>query len=171
MPLLNVIIVLIVVGVLLYLVNQYLPMDRKIKSILNLVVVIAVAGMDAALISVSGVATGTDAGTYTSNMQVSLSGSALTNYNTPVITNADLVVSPKTITVTNTGTITGTTSAAKRPSAQAAAARWWLRAEKASASSRGIAYCFARFSAVSVPRPRRRASSSASFFASSWLSG
>lgn len=42
MSLLNVILVLVVVGVLLWLVNQYLPMDRKIKSILNLVVVIAV---------------------------------------------------------------------------------------------------------------------------------
>ncbi|MDZ4700778.1 MAG: Thivi_2564 family membrane protein [Rhodothermales bacterium] len=42
MPLLNVVIVLIVVGVLLWLVNQYIPMDRKIKSILNAVVVIAV---------------------------------------------------------------------------------------------------------------------------------
>ncbi len=42
MPLLNVVISLIVVGVLLWLVNQYVPMDRKIKSILNGVVVIAV---------------------------------------------------------------------------------------------------------------------------------
>ncbi len=42
MPLINVIIVLMVVGVLLWLVNTYLPMDRKIKSILNGVVVIAV---------------------------------------------------------------------------------------------------------------------------------
>jgi hypothetical protein len=40
MPLLNVIIVLIVVGVLLWLVNTYIPMDRKIKNILNAVVVI-----------------------------------------------------------------------------------------------------------------------------------
>ena len=62
----------------------------------------AMVPADAALISVSGVATGTDAGTYTSNMSVSLSGSALTNYSTPVITNANLVVSPKTITITNT---------------------------------------------------------------------
>ena len=40
--LLNIIIVLIVVGVLLWLVNNYIPMDRKIKNILNAVVVIAV---------------------------------------------------------------------------------------------------------------------------------
>ena len=42
MPLLNIFIVLIVVGVLLWLVNSYIPMDRKIKSILNVVVVILV---------------------------------------------------------------------------------------------------------------------------------
>ena len=42
MPLINVVIALIVVGVLLWLINQYIPMDRKIKSILNAVVVIAV---------------------------------------------------------------------------------------------------------------------------------
>jgi len=38
----NIIIVLIVVGVLLWLVNNYIPMDGKIKSILNIVVVIIV---------------------------------------------------------------------------------------------------------------------------------
>ena len=42
MPLLNIFIVLIVVGVLLWLVNTYIPMDGKIKSILNVVVVILV---------------------------------------------------------------------------------------------------------------------------------
>ena len=42
MSLINLIIVLIVVGVLLWLINTYLPMDGKIKSILNAVVVIAV---------------------------------------------------------------------------------------------------------------------------------
>lgn len=36
------IIALIVVGVLLWLINTYLPMDGKIKSILNAVVVIVV---------------------------------------------------------------------------------------------------------------------------------
>jgi hypothetical protein len=40
MPLLTVVIVLIVVGVLLWLVNTYIPMDGKIKKILNVVVVI-----------------------------------------------------------------------------------------------------------------------------------
>lgn len=42
MPLLTVLIILIVVGVLLWLVNTYIPMDRKIKNILNVVVVIVV---------------------------------------------------------------------------------------------------------------------------------
>ncbi len=42
MPLVNIIIILIVVGVLLWLVNAYIPMDGKIKSILNGVVVIFV---------------------------------------------------------------------------------------------------------------------------------
>ncbi|MGO9243428.1 MAG: Thivi_2564 family membrane protein [Verrucomicrobiia bacterium] len=42
MPLLNVVITLIVVGILLWLVNNYIPMDGKIKSILNAVVVICV---------------------------------------------------------------------------------------------------------------------------------
>ena len=38
----HVVILLIVIGVLLYLVNAYVPMDAKIKNILNIVVVIAV---------------------------------------------------------------------------------------------------------------------------------
>jgi len=42
MPLFNVLLVLIAVGVLLWLVNNYIPMDRKIKNILNVVVVIVV---------------------------------------------------------------------------------------------------------------------------------
>ena len=42
MPLLTIVLVLIVVGVLLWLVNTYIPMDGKIKSMLNAVVVIAV---------------------------------------------------------------------------------------------------------------------------------
>lgn len=40
MSLLTVLIVLIVAGVILWLVNTYIPMDRKIKNILNAVVVI-----------------------------------------------------------------------------------------------------------------------------------
>jgi hypothetical protein len=42
MPLLNIVIVLILVGVALGLINRYIPMASSIKSILNVVVVIAV---------------------------------------------------------------------------------------------------------------------------------
>jgi 1-acyl-sn-glycerol-3-phosphate acyltransferase len=42
MPLISVVVTLIVVGVLLWLVNTYIPMDGKIKQILNVVVVICV---------------------------------------------------------------------------------------------------------------------------------
>ena|ERR1019366_3640663 len=42
MPLLQVVLTLIVVGVLLWLVNRFIPMAGSIKSILNAVVVIAV---------------------------------------------------------------------------------------------------------------------------------
>ena len=40
MPLLTILLVIVIVGVLLWLVNTYIPMDSKIKSILNAVVVI-----------------------------------------------------------------------------------------------------------------------------------
>ena len=42
MPLIQVVLTLIVVGVLLWLVNSYIPMAGSIKSILNAVVVIVV---------------------------------------------------------------------------------------------------------------------------------
>jgi len=42
MSILTILIVLIVAGVILYLVNNYIPMDHKIKNILNVVVVIVV---------------------------------------------------------------------------------------------------------------------------------
>ncbi len=42
MPLIQLVEILIVVGVVLWLVNRYIPMQRTIKSILNAVVVIAV---------------------------------------------------------------------------------------------------------------------------------
>lgn len=40
MPLVTILLVLIIVGVFLWLINSYIPMDSKIKSILNAVVVI-----------------------------------------------------------------------------------------------------------------------------------
>jgi hypothetical protein len=42
MDLMSLVITLIVVGILLWLVNNYIPMDGKIKRILNGVVVVAV---------------------------------------------------------------------------------------------------------------------------------
>jgi hypothetical protein len=44
MPILTILIVLIVAGVILYIVNNYIPMDGKIKNILNAVVVLVVIG-------------------------------------------------------------------------------------------------------------------------------
>ncbi|MEP7221888.1 MAG: Thivi_2564 family membrane protein [Novosphingobium sp.] len=40
--LINIIVILVIVGVLLWLLNNYIPMDAKIRQILNIVVVIAV---------------------------------------------------------------------------------------------------------------------------------
>lgn len=42
MPLITIIVVLVVVGVLMWLVNSYIPMEPRIKSILNVVVIICV---------------------------------------------------------------------------------------------------------------------------------
>ena len=40
MSLVGIVLTLVVVGVLLWLVNNYVPMDSKIKSIVNVVVVV-----------------------------------------------------------------------------------------------------------------------------------
>jgi predicted membrane protein len=42
MPLLNLVVALIVVGVALWLINRFIPMASSIKAILNVVVVVAV---------------------------------------------------------------------------------------------------------------------------------
>lgn len=42
MSLIGLIVCLVVIGVILWLVNAYIPMDAKIKTILNIVVVICV---------------------------------------------------------------------------------------------------------------------------------
>ena len=42
MPLINIVIALIIVGVILWLINNYIPMASGIKTILNIVVVVAV---------------------------------------------------------------------------------------------------------------------------------
>ncbi len=41
MPLVEIVVVLVIVGVLLWLVNSYIPMAPAVKSLLNAVVVIA----------------------------------------------------------------------------------------------------------------------------------
>lgn len=43
MPLVNIVIALIVVGFVLWLINNYIPMASGIKTILNVVVVVVVA--------------------------------------------------------------------------------------------------------------------------------
>ena len=52
MPLIQLVIVLVVVGVILWLINSYIPMQATLKKILNVVVVIAVVVW---LLSVFGV--------------------------------------------------------------------------------------------------------------------
>ena len=42
MPLISLIVTLVIVGVILWLINNYLPIDRTIKKILNVVVVVVV---------------------------------------------------------------------------------------------------------------------------------
>jgi len=42
MPLIQLVIVLVVIGVILWLVNSYIPMQATIKKIINVVVIIAV---------------------------------------------------------------------------------------------------------------------------------
>ncbi len=41
MPLLTVLLIIIIIGVVLWLINSFIPMDRNIKQIFNIVVVIA----------------------------------------------------------------------------------------------------------------------------------
>lgn len=41
MPLVHVVLVLIVAGVLMWLINSFIPMEPRIKSLMNIVVVIA----------------------------------------------------------------------------------------------------------------------------------
>jgi predicted membrane protein len=42
MPLVNIVVTLIIIGMALYLINRFIPMASSIKSILNIVVVVAV---------------------------------------------------------------------------------------------------------------------------------
>ena len=62
MDLISLVVVLIVVGVLLWLVNTYIPMDAKIKQILNIVVVIAVILWLLKVFGILGMASGIHVG-------------------------------------------------------------------------------------------------------------
>lgn len=44
MSLYTILIVLVIAGVLLWIINNYIPMDRKIKYIVNVVLVLVVIG-------------------------------------------------------------------------------------------------------------------------------
>ena len=57
-------------------------------------------GADASLAVISGLATGTNVGTYASNIAVT--GAVLDNYNAPTISDANLVISPRPIAITPT---------------------------------------------------------------------
>jgi hypothetical protein len=43
MPLINIIIILVVIGVVLWAINTYIPMAKPIKTILNVVVVVVIS--------------------------------------------------------------------------------------------------------------------------------
>ena len=47
MPLINIVVALVIVGVALWLINNFIPMASSIKTILNIVVVVAVAVLQA----------------------------------------------------------------------------------------------------------------------------
>jgi hypothetical protein len=42
MPLFNILAVVIITGIFLWVVNNYIPMDRKIKQVINIVVMVVV---------------------------------------------------------------------------------------------------------------------------------
>ena len=67
MSLIGIVIVLIIVGVLLYLVNTMIPMDGKIKTIINIVVIIAVVLW---LLSAFGVLDGAFVGGHVDRLRV-----------------------------------------------------------------------------------------------------
>lgn len=54
MPLINLIIVLVILGVILWMINTFIPMDAKIKAILNIVVVIVICLWLLSLLGIGG---------------------------------------------------------------------------------------------------------------------
>jgi hypothetical protein len=71
MPLVQLVVTLIVVGVLLWAVNNYIPMDPRIRQILNIVVVIAVVLWLLRVFGVLDVARGIRVGAATPIVRVS----------------------------------------------------------------------------------------------------
>ena len=64
MPLIQLVIALVVVGVILWLVNNYIPMDATIKKILNVVVIIVVILWLLSIFGVLGSMSGMQVGRY-----------------------------------------------------------------------------------------------------------
>ena len=64
MPLIQLVIALVVVGVALWLINNYIPMDDTIKKILNVVVVIVVILWLLSIFGVLGSMSGMHVGRY-----------------------------------------------------------------------------------------------------------
>ncbi len=64
MPLIQLVIALVVVGVVLWLINNYIPMDATIKKILNVVVVIVVVLWLLSIFGVLGSMSGMHVGRY-----------------------------------------------------------------------------------------------------------
>jgi hypothetical protein len=89
MSLVTIVITLIIAGVLLWLVNTYIPMDGKIKKILNIVVVVVVVLW---LLNVFGV--WGHLGDVRASMQTPLLGTS----NGSVVSQSGLVVSPALLT-------------------------------------------------------------------------
>jgi hypothetical protein len=84
MSLVTIVVTLIVVGVLLWLVNTYIPMDGKIKKILNIVVVVVVALW---LLNVFGLLD------HIRNVRVSIQSPALAALSRGAVSQLGLVVS------------------------------------------------------------------------------
>jgi hypothetical protein len=85
MSLITIVITLIIAGVLLWLVNTYIPMDGKIKKILNIVVVVVVVLW---LLNVFGVLG------HLGNVRASIQTPFLGTSGGSVVSQSSLVVSP-----------------------------------------------------------------------------
>jgi hypothetical protein len=90
MSLVTIVVTLIVVGVLLWLVNTYIPMDGKIKKILNIVVVVVVALW---LLNVFGLLD------HIRNVRVSIPSPSLAALSRSVVSQSGLGVIPTVPTV------------------------------------------------------------------------